>query len=349
MDTQPVSEWHAEGTAPLRAPKFRVITRPMTSIGTSKTFLMSSKWINEYGVAIDAQLSSRKDQLRAALTHAGAKGQAAEGGLAAAIAQVLGPRFNTGTGEIVDCRDRRSGQTDIVLFDDSQPFVPESRLAPGVFLADSTLAAIEVKLALTTSILEQLFSSGGGLNRLKEVRRVFNAGDRIPNTITASEFMRFYDRVPSMVFAYESTVAPTTTLQRLNESPILKITGREQRYEYSISMLDALFVLGQGVYICNRPIRAGLPSLSFSFDSYAAITEGEWTFYPEQRDDGITASAVMRLSFFLACVVPRIERLFPVPAHYLGEPRDTPIAPRKIPVAEFLLGNDLADHGVHAH
>lgn len=41
MDTQPVSEWHAEGTAPLRAPKFRVITRPMTSTGTSRRRILT--------------------------------------------------------------------------------------------------------------------------------------------------------------------------------------------------------------------------------------------------------------------------------------------------------------------
>lgn len=31
----PLSEWHAEGTAPLQTPKIRVIPRPMTSTGTS--------------------------------------------------------------------------------------------------------------------------------------------------------------------------------------------------------------------------------------------------------------------------------------------------------------------------
>src|SRR5947208_63995 len=84
--------------------------------------------------ALDAELVGALEKSRASFQHRGSQGTGAESAVRSLLDSHL-PRYLTvGTGEIIDQADTRSGQIDVVIANEDQPF-RNGLHDPGVFLA----------------------------------------------------------------------------------------------------------------------------------------------------------------------------------------------------------------------
>ena len=112
--------------------------------------------------AMEAKLVANLEESRASFRHAGLRG----GGVEASFREFLDsrlPRYlEVGTGEVIDTKDTRSGQTDVIIANEDQP-IRSDRHDPTVFLIEGVAAAAEVKSRLTTSELDDSIAKGQSL------------------------------------------------------------------------------------------------------------------------------------------------------------------------------------------
>jgi hypothetical protein len=72
--------------------------------------------------ALEGQLRAQLDHARAQLEHMGNRGSAAEDAFRDFLARHLPRRFDVGHGEVVDTHGARSGQVDVIVSNEDQPF-----------------------------------------------------------------------------------------------------------------------------------------------------------------------------------------------------------------------------------
>lgn len=195
--------------------------------------------------AKEAELRAKLLAARARLQHRGNRGDAAEVAVRELLSDHLSRRFDVGQGEIIDTNGTRSRQMDVVVATDDHPFrVPASD--PGLYIVEGVYAAGEIKTALTTTELDDVFLKA---RSVKELQKAHVAGAMV--FANSAEHTRWVEGPPPFfAFAYESKIAVDTLLRMLTDD------GQP---------LDALFVLGSGAAINFddgtgfRRLRAGGP------------------------------------------------------------------------------------------
>jgi hypothetical protein len=245
---------------------------------------------------LDAELAGALEKSRASFQHRGSQGTGAESAFRSLLDSHL-PRYLTvGTGEIIDQADTRSGQIDVVISNEDQPF-RNGLHDPGVFLAEGISAAGEIKSRLTTQRLDEAINSATQFRRLRS--RDVNAlySDR------GSDDKRFHQSRPFFLFAFENTIAIPTLLNRIETANRVQApdgTGEP------LSPLDAVFILGQGAAINYHD---GKGVLRYN-DENGEVVAG-WRWHPTSD------SVIIHFLLWLNSVMPRFVKLSPITPEYL--------------------------------
>lgn len=187
----------------------------------------------------DRRLRLALDFARARLGHAASKGSILESELRRILAEHLPRGLAVGQGEVVDMLGNRTGQVDLLITNEHQPF----RWAldePGVHIIEGVSAGGELKASLGSSQLTDAIAKG---SRFKHLRYRAHAGAQVFGRHPA-DLARFYEAPPFILVAIESSISPQKMLNRLADTPPIASPdhkGSEQ------DALDALFLLDRGV------------------------------------------------------------------------------------------------------
>jgi hypothetical protein len=180
----------------------------------------------------EEQLRSNLEEARATFSHQGDKGDHVEGAARQFLRDHIPRRYGIGEGEVIDTQGQRSGQLDVVISDEQQPFsFPEG--SPGLYLVEGVAAVADVKSVLSTTELEDVV---GKAHLFKKLGKLQTVGELAFGRSPATD--RFYHHPPFFVIAFDNNVQPQTIVNRLRNSDL----GNNAPY----SGVDALFVLGQG-------------------------------------------------------------------------------------------------------
>jgi hypothetical protein len=243
--------------------------------------------------AAEKMLAASLEKARAGFQHHGIRGDAAEIAFREMLELHLPRYLAVGTGEAIDSQGGRSGQTDVVIANAEQPF-RSSRDEAGVYLIEGLTAAAEVKSRLTTDELGDILEKA---EEFKKLRVYDNAGDMIH--CAEADRKRFYRCPPYFGFTYENSVAVRTILERLSSAEDVPAPNSA---DFSLPVLDALFILGKGFAINYR--------------------SGETL----RREDGSTgwcwndsSNVLVDMFLWLSAVMPRVQRFQSIVIPYLAQ------------------------------
>jgi len=103
-----------------------------------------------------------------------------------------------GSGEIVDSKEHRSGQVDVVICSPYHPFTFEEK-GPGLFFAEGVLGAIEVKSDVSSR--SELDRGLKQVQAIKSLERKPMKGD----TVFGSKYeIELWTRIPCFIFYFKS-------------------------------------------------------------------------------------------------------------------------------------------------
>jgi hypothetical protein len=187
----------------------------------------------------DSRLRLALDFARARLGHASSKGAVVETELRRILAEHLPRGLDVGQGEVIDRSGTRTGQVDLIITNEHQPFrwAPDE---PGIHIIEGVCAAGELKASLGSTELSDVIAKGV---RFKRLRLRAHQGATVQGRYT-SDLARFYESPPFIAIGIESSVAPQTMLDRLadmDQVPSPDDQGSPQ------DPVDAIFLLDRGV------------------------------------------------------------------------------------------------------
>lgn len=250
---------------------------------------------------VDGKLAMSLANSRASFRHATLRGDGAEYALRDALNQHIPRNFTIGTGEAIDLYDARTGQIDVIIANEAQPFRTGTHDS-GLYLFEGISAAGEVKANLTVHRLQLAIGAAAEFKKLRASSRgssYYSMG---------SDEARFLDSRPYFLFAFESRVSSSRLLDELNAGAAVAILSEPSS---RIAALDAVFILGKGVAI-NCGDGAGV--LQYRHDS--GPLEGQpaegWIWLG--RANGIFTYFLL----WLASVMPRMEYATPIATDYLS-------------------------------
>lgn len=177
----------------------------------------------------------------AAFKNSGEKGTFREDGVAKFLREQLPGRYGVAKGELMDSTGRRSGQVDIIIFDQTRaaPFLRGSKHAQWILPVEAALATVEVKSRLTRN---ELVSIGKGIHLTHSLRPW---GEPFAVISGYREHQRDVEipRIQTSVFAFESDLGSkdwalkeiTRAREALGESGALS------------AQLDRIVVLNRGM------------------------------------------------------------------------------------------------------
>jgi hypothetical protein len=241
---------------------------------------------------VSKQIQDKLAETRSVLMHSGSKGSHAEEALRSVFRRYLPRRFAIGQGEIIDTKNNRSGQTDIVVISEDHPFIfPEDE--PGLFLIEGVLAAGEVKSVLTGDELHRAIASS---QRFKALEAVEAEGTL--RMAKPADLPRFHTSRPWFLFAYESELALATVYDRIVEAA-------DGLKEHRDRQVDAVFPLDRGVLF-----NLGNGEGSFAVAKPDGTRHSGWVLHE-------TDQVLFALISWLSIVMPRSNRLVPILPDYL--------------------------------
>ncbi len=213
-------------------------------------------------VSVKSMLEEAEQNLLAAFqrssntSHRGLKGD----GRAKSIAEFLQKRLPSGygvlcRGEVVDYLDQRSGEMDIVIFDK----VRNAMLSddPLWIPAESLLAYIEVKSALTEDELRKAYVAAQKVSALRPFKRNFSIAGSDAEIADEGKPLLGKSSVAGPLRCFRTVFAYTTNLKQedwLSQEwkRVVKVTGEIQ---CAPAQVDRILVLDRG--IINPPAKNG--------------------------------------------------------------------------------------------
>lgn len=232
------------------------------------------------------------------------KGTPRENFLKTFLADHLSERVAIGQGEIIDARTQANDprhQNDIIIYRRNFPRIAFDRTISG-YLAESVVATIEVKSALTKDELVKAVRAAHDIKQLeRHDRHVMSAGYRPPSIL-------------SYVVAYDGPASMGTVSGWLNPihqelSFSYSLIAPENRLTTPSPSLDGIFVLGKGfVLFANSP---------FTFAAIEQIRQQgvnmNWYFADTESDN------LMLLFLLLTNVTTNIGETYLDPFAYLAQ------------------------------
>ncbi|MCV7154349.1 DUF6602 domain-containing protein [Mycolicibacterium pyrenivorans] len=194
------------------------------------------------------------DRARLESDHSLTIGEQAEAAVRDTLRGALPAGYGVGHGHVYDAYGDKSRQTDVVITNLDHPLsFPHERA--GTYLVDGVSAAGEVKATLTPHKLEDCLQKGA---KFKQLRMTLNKGDFVGTVGQQVQIMEM-GLVPGyFVIAFASKMKVDSVSERLQEAGLIpppegKTDGPKDDGNAPQPPLDAICVLGQGVYFYIRP------------------------------------------------------------------------------------------------
>ena len=187
----------------------------------------------------DHRLRLALDFARARPGHAASKGALLESELRRILADHLPRALGVGQGEVVDSLGNRTGQVDLLITNEHQPFRWGADV-PGIHIIEGVSAGGELKSTFGTKELADVLDKGA---RFKRLRYRAHAGAEVAGRHDA-DLARFHESPPFLVLALETSVATGTLLDRLADSPTVPAPDGKGAPQDPV---DAVFLLDRGV------------------------------------------------------------------------------------------------------
>lgn len=178
-------------------------------------------------------------EARTKLSQSGDRGDVNEATVREFLREHLPPKYRIGQGEVIDAAGRMSRQVDVIVADEEQPFRVDD--AVRLMIIEGVAAAAEVKTTLTTTELRDCLEKGSRFKSLEAIpgKTTMLASPQAINGNPNSDIVRFYQRRPFFVFAYEGTINNDTLMEMLSEEERSGERG-------VVPALDAVCVLDKG-------------------------------------------------------------------------------------------------------
>ena len=175
--------------------------------------------------------------------HSGIKGEERAEALGAFLRSRLPPAFGVSTGEVIDRRDRRTGQLDLIIYDLTVTRAVFAGRKNELYPCEAVYAIVEVKSVFTRAEAAMCFRAA------KKVRSLRPFGERFVNAresgMPADDSAH---RCLYVVFAYGSDVSELDWMQK----EYLRLTEVAIEESSSLSIIDRLLVLDRGIL---NPVR----------------------------------------------------------------------------------------------
>jgi hypothetical protein len=245
--------------------------------------------------AIETQMVAKLEEIRRTFSQGGDKGTAVENAFRQFLREYLPRRLDVGAGEIVDSKNHRSTQTDIVIVDEDHPhtFTADQ---PGLFFIEGVSAAGEAKTIVTSEELERTIENSFRFKQLEMMPGL--------NTLTSSnpsDLGRFYKCPPYFLVSFESQLDMASVLDRIET--FLKKKGLG--VDAVNTVLDAVFILDKG-WAMN--FGDGQGSLQFVLSGKDELAKG-WV---QQNSNQV----LFELISWLSVVMPKQIRFQPILNYY---------------------------------
>jgi hypothetical protein len=161
---------------------------------------------------------------------------------AAPLGNFLRPRLpihlDIGKGEAIDCRDRRSGQLDLIIYDRSRAAPVSAQQENLLIPAEALYAVIEVKTTLNASEWKKCCTAAEKVRSLRPFKKQFIGPRGAGGSSNDGAARCMY-----IIFAYTSNLARadwlTEEYKRANKAAIAKSTA--------LSLIERVVVLDRGI------------------------------------------------------------------------------------------------------
>ena len=245
----------------------------------------------------DRRMRLALDFARARLEHAASKGALLESELRRILAEHLPRAFGVGQGEVIDSLGNRTGQIDLLITNEHQPF----RWAadePGIHIIEGVSAGGELKTALGVAQLADALAKGTRFKRLRY--RSFTGAILSGHD---ADLERFYEAPPFIVVAVESSISIQTMLDRLASAPTVPSPDTKGTPQ---DPLDAVFLLDRGVGLNLGTGQGRIKVLGPDNEPVAG-----WVFFE-------TETVVAEMLVWLYQVMPRYSMTAAAPINFYG-------------------------------
>ena len=239
---------------------------------------------------VEAQMKARLKELRITFTHPGDKGVSVEDTFRKFLREYLPRRLGVGQGEVIDSKEHRSRQTDIVIVNEDHPFTFTQDL-PGLFFIEGVCAVGEIKANLTSTELEKAINNSFYFKKLE-----IAPGKNTMVSSNESDLKRFYKCPPYFLVAFGSQLKLSSILKRIQDFMKSKKFGVDEVNK----VLDAIFVIEKG-WVIN--FGDGKGSLQFRNSEGTSIEGWVW-----QNSETV----LFDLLSWLTSVMPRMVRFEPI-------------------------------------
>ncbi|EFG74078.1 hypothetical protein HMPREF0591_5963 [Mycobacterium parascrofulaceum ATCC BAA-614] len=203
---------------------------------------------------VEQELQTALAKARVESDHGTTIGDGAEEAVRKTLRSYLPSGYSVGKGIVYDAFGDGSRQTDVVITTPDHPLsFPEGK--SGTYVVDGVAAAGEVKSCLDGTALTDSIAKGAAFKRL---RMTINESDRVMTSKEQAYMQQIGLVPPYFVVAFDNKVTINTIGDRLREAdlippPVGKPTGEQDAANTPQPPLDAICVLGKGVWLYLRP------------------------------------------------------------------------------------------------
>ena len=170
--------------------------------------------------------------------HAGIKGEERSEALGDFLRSRLPPAFGVASGEVVDSGDRRTGQVDLIIYDQTVTKPIHAGRKNELYPCEAAYALVEVKSLLTRTELEKCVSAAQKLRKLKPFKERFVDARRGGAEIEGKSHRCMY-----IVFAYGTDLSAANWLDK----EFSRLVDVAKLQSVALSYVDRLIVLDRGL------------------------------------------------------------------------------------------------------
>lgn len=171
-------------------------------------------------------------------SHRGIRGSEREEAFGNFLRSRLPPSFGVSTGEVIDRRDRRTGQLDLIVYDQTVTRAIYAGYSNELYPCEAVYAVVEVKSVFTKSEAESC------LKAAKKVRALRPYGEKFVNAREKGEPIdKGAHRCMYLVFAYQTDLSEKDWLTKEYER-LVSVAAEE---DVSPALVDRLVVLDRGI------------------------------------------------------------------------------------------------------
>lgn len=193
--------------------------------------------VAEYLNSHSSRLRDEFNRLRVAHADSDVKGAGNEAIVGQFLANHLAPRRVVYNSSIIDSEGRQSGEVDIAVCKDDQPFVIGDRAQ--LLLVEGIDLVVQVKARLSSDEILRVVTNA---RSVKQLVRWVDVGDRTAG-VREADLPHFVHRTAYVAFCFESELTPETATVKMREA-CEDVPSPEQP--------DAIFVLDRAAILNTR-------------------------------------------------------------------------------------------------